>query len=328
MKADKLNILYTCDNAYLALTGISMASVIANNPDTGISFYLATESPDSDEFRRLTDFYKDDPNIAIHYLDCRRYDELLASKGLDKWGSHSFYVYWKLFAYDLLDIDQIWYLDSDVICLAAIDYPEIDRPIGAVLDSAHADFNSYAHLSENDYFFNTGSLYVDVRKWKQERCLDKVIAYLNDMKYQPLMCDQDILAAALQEQITVLDPKYDYLAGYDYYGVHNSFEMYSLDRKPFYTEQQLIDAKDQIVFYHCLGGVFGRPWEQGNESPIKESFNQYRALSAWPDFESERKKSLLFKIEGFLEFLPKPLYNKIHNLAMRAYLKRLGKQND
>ncbi len=321
----QINILYTCDDAYLPLTGISIASVIENNRDSAITFYIATESKDSANLLKLRDFYRENSNISFHFIDCTIHDEILAGKGLDRWGSSSYYVYWKLYAYDLLECEKVWYLDSDVICLGSIDEPKISSTVGAVLDSAHASFNKAAHIDEDYYFYNTGSLFVDVKKWKEKGCTKKVLDHIGNMKFMPLMCDQDLLASALQDEIEVIDPKYDYLAGYDYYGVHNSFEMYSLNRKPFYEEKQIEDAKGRIVFYHCLGGVFGRPWEEGNESPIRDSFQKYRSKSPWPDYHSARKVSTLFRIEKMLEILPKPVYNRVHNLAMRYYVKRMGK---
>lgn len=321
---DKLNILYTCDNAYLSLTSISMASVIYNNPELYITFYIATEKEDDDNFRRLKDFYKDNNKIEIKYLDCKKYDYLLQEKKLDRWGSNSYYVYWKLFAYDLIDEDYIWYLDSDAICIGKIDYPTINKSLGCALDTAHAVFNSIAHIPENYYLFNTGSLFVDINKWKKNKCINKVTEYIKNMVHQPLMCDQDILAIALQEDTEVISPKYNYLIGYDYYGVHNIFKMYSLDKKPFYKEQEIEDSKNNIIFYHCLGGVFGRPWEENNDSPIKNEFEKYRKLSCWPDYKTKRNQSTLFKIEKALEVLPTAIYNKIHNFTMKKYVERLG----
>ena len=102
--------------------------------------------------------------------------------------------------------------------------------------------------------------------------------------------------------------------------------MYSLYKKPFYKESEISQARNNVVFYHCLGGVFGRPWEEGNESPVKNEFEEYRRLSAWPDFKTQRSMSLLFKIEKALEILPDFIYNKVHNLAMQKYVKGLGKK--
>ena len=318
---DKLNILYTCDNSYLDLTSISIASVIENNKGTEICFFLATESENDKKMTEIKEFYKGNKHVEFKYLDCQKYDGLLNSKKLDKWGSNSYYVYWKMYAYDFLDVDYIWYLDSDVICVGKIDYPNIDRPVGAVLDTAHCDFNELAHINKDYYLYNTGSLFVDVKKWKENKCGRKIVEYLENMQYMPILCDEDIISVALHDDIELIDPKYDYLVGYDYYGIHNTFEMYSLDKKPFYGEKEIEKAKEDIVFYHCLGGVFGRPWEKENFSPIKEEFNKYRTLSAFPKYEKEWNRSLLFKVEHFLEFLPKNIYNKIHNKAMKLYLK-------
>lgn len=323
---NKLNILYTCDNAYLPLTSISMASVVANNPDSSITFYIATEDEDDDNFRKLQDFYKENEKVKIVYHNAKKFDDLLLEKGFDRWGSNSFYVYWKLFAYDDLNVDRIWYLDSDVICLNKITDPIIEKAAGACLDSAHACFNKNAHIPENYFFFNTGSMYVDVNEWKKQNCTEKICDCIRNMKHMPLMCDQDILALALQNDLEVLPPEYDYLAGYDYYGVHNSFMMYSLNQKPFYSEKEVEEARKKVVFYHCLGGVFGRPWEEGNESPVREEFENYRTLSCWNDFHKQRNISALFKIEKKLDFLPSGIYNRIHNLAMRIYLGRLAKK--
>ena len=324
--SDRLNILYTCDDAYLPLTGISIASVIENNKDAQIRFYIATESQDSENYRKLVLHYLENNNIDFCYLNAQKYDQLLKEKDFDRWGSSSFYVYWKLFVYDDIPEEDIWYLDSDVICMNKIERPEIRKTIGAVLDSAHADFNKRAGIDENYYFFNTGSMYVDIKKWKENKCTDKVISYIDQMKRKPLMCDQDILATALQEHVEVIDPKYDYLTGYDHYGVHNSFKMYSLNKKPFYKEEEIEEAKKQIIFYHCLGGVFGRPWQKGNTSPVKEEFDRYRKMSAWPDYETKMNLSTLFKIEKSLEILPDGIYNIIHNLAQRIYLNGISKK--
>lgn len=322
---NKLNILYTCDDAYIPLTSISMASVIYNNPKSYITFYIATEKENGDNLNKLKDFYKDNKNIEIKYLDCKKYDYLLKEKDFDRWGSNSYYVYWKLFAYDLLDCDYIWYLDSDILCLDEIVNPTCDKVIGAVIDSAHACFNKLAGIPDNYYFYNTGALYINIQSWKDNNCLNKIVNYINNMKQKPLMCDMDILSSTLQADMEVINPKYNYYVGYDYYGVHNSFEMYSLDKKPFYKEEEIEEIKNNVTFYHCLGGVFGRPWEKNNESPIKDEFYKYRELSVWNNYEKQKNISMLFIVEKKLEFLPNRIYNKIHNFAMMAYLKRLAK---
>lgn len=320
-----LHIVYTCDNAYLPLAAISLQSIVINNPKTKLYVYLATESKDHKYFEKIKNFYANNDNIIINYLDLKKYDELLKSKNVGRWGSESYYVYRRLFAYDLIDAEYVWYIDTDILCLSEINNPILNKEkvVGMVIDSAHADYNKIAHINSDYYFYNTGTMFVDVKKWKSNNCTEKIIDYITNIKYKPLMCDQDIITIALQDLSEPIDNKYDFFAGYDYYGVHNSFKMYSLDKKPFYSEEEIKKSSKEIVFYHCLDGVFGRPWEDNNFSPIKEKFNDYRKISAFPDYSIRKKKNLLFKLERKIEFLPKPIYNKIHNIASKIYLRSM-----
>ena len=71
-----------------------------------------------------------------------------------------------------MDVDYIWYLDSDVICINKITNPVLSmgKVIGGTLDSAHAIFNKVAHIPEEYYLYNTGSLFVDVKQWRNNQC--------------------------------------------------------------------------------------------------------------------------------------------------------------
>ena len=50
-------------------------------------------------------------------------------------------------------------------------------------------------------------------------------------------------------------------------------------------------------------------------------------MACWKDYKTELNISTLFKLEKVLEVLPKPIYNKIHNLAQRIYLKKMAKNS-
>ena len=86
----ELNILYTCDNKFLDMTSVSIASVIENNKNSKIHFYIAAESENSENYNKIIDFYKNNINIKFSYLDSKKYDSLLVERGLDRWGSNSF----------------------------------------------------------------------------------------------------------------------------------------------------------------------------------------------------------------------------------------------
>lgn len=320
-----LNIIYCCDNDYLEWTGISMASVVENNKDEEITFYLATEGEEHPKYQKLLDFYRNNKKINIKYLDCMTYDGLFNELNVNRWGANSYYVYRKLISFSLLDCDYAWYIDSDILCLDKIEGPKINRTIGSVIDSAHAAYQEAAGIDKNAYFYNSGMYYVDVKKWKDNKCTERMIDYLKENRSWLKMADQDLQSIVLQDDTEVIDPKFNYYCGYDYYGIEKSFKLYSLDKKPFYSKDELYKAKDNVVFYHCVKGVFGRPWEKDNYSPAKDKFEKYRDISAFKDYQTERKITTIDKFEMICEKLPDFLYIPIHNLAQLIYVKKVMK---
>lgn len=325
----ELNILYTCDNKFLNMTSVSIASVISNNAKSKINFFIASESNKDDYYYKLVDYYKENSNIKFIYLDCKKFDSILEKRRLDKWGSNSYYVYWKLFAYTNINVDNIWYLDSDVICLKEITNPILpkNKSLGMALDTSHALYNKIAGIPEDYYFYNSGSMYIDVKKWKNNKCEEKIIEYIEGYKHKPLMCDQDIIAIALQNDIELISPKYNYLSCFDYYGIKNCFSIYSLNKKKFYNQHIISSASKDTIFYHCLGGVYGRPWEENNFHPLRDTYQKYTMVSAFNDFSVPRKKGVLIALQKASRIFPSFIYNKLHNLAQITRLIVLKKRN-
>lgn len=316
---EELNLLYTIDDDYIPLMSISLASFVYNNKNFKITVYIATEKDENTvNFKKLKDFYKD---LNIKYLDTKDYDKYFDSLKLNKWGSSSYYIYWRYVAFDKLECDKVIYLDADILCLRQIEYPNLNgKASGCVIDSVHSIYNKLLKLDKDFCFFNTGTLFVDIKKWKEHRCTSKIIEGMKDNK-SFIMADQDYYSYFLQDDIEILNPSYNYFVGYDYYGIDNSYAIYKLEDKKFYSKNELKKAKDNVIFYHCLDGVFGRPWAKGNFSPIKKEYEFYRNMACFNNYCSENKTSNIMKLEHSLEFLPSVLYNKIHSLAIERYIK-------
>lgn len=321
-----LNIIYCCDNDYLDLTSISMSSVIENNKDEEITFYLATEHNKHKKLDTLINHFSKHTNVKIIHLDCTKYDNLFDELKLNKWGSQSYYTYWKLVAFDLIDCEYAWYIDSDILCLNKINNPHLEKTVGGVLDCAHPAYHEAMGFNKDFKFFNAAAFYANIKKWKENKCTDRIINYLKENRPKLFMADQDLFSLVLQDETEVISPMYDYLVCFDYYGIHKTFCIYLLNKKFFYKEEEIEEAKKNIIFYHCLKGVFGRPWEKGNNSPIKTEFNYYRNLSPFKDFETKRTMTILDKLEKCAEILPDFLYVRIHSIAQTIFAKIAKKQ--
>lgn len=320
MKND-LNIIYTVDDSYIPQLGASITSVITNNKNRNICFYIATDlNQYTKNFLELKEYYSNN-RIKIVHIDCKEYDKYFNEARLDKWGSGSYYVYWRINAFDKMKCDFAWYLDADILCLKEISNPRIGNcVVGCVIDSVHSFYNKILKLEKDFCFFNTGTMFVDVKKWKSNNISSRILDVIKKCDKKFIMADQDYISFGISELICPISPKYNYFVGYDFYGINNSFKMYELDKKKFYTETEICESKKDVVFYHCLNGVFGRPWEVGNTSPIKNKYLEYRNQSFSPCFQKERKNFILFRIEKIMSHFPKKIYNKIHSIAIKIYI--------
>ena len=324
-----INLIYTVDDAYLNQVSISLISYQLNNPESNFRVFIVTEKDENtDNYQRLVKFHQND-KTSFEFISCRQYDEIFEKHKLDKWGSNSYYVYWRFVVFNLIDVDYAIYSDSDVLCLNKLDFPNLeDKSVGCVIDSVHSYFNKCYHKGYDFKFFNTGTMFVNVKKWKEKHLTERCIDYLEKHNEKYLMADQDIISLCLEDEIKTISPKYNWFVGYDYYGLDMQFKMYELDKKAFYSMDELNKAKEEIELYHCLNAAYGRPWEENNKSPIRDTYDYYRKKSAWPEYQTPRANSLLFKFELLAEkILPKGLYCNIHSFATKTRINSLMKNH-
>ena len=320
---NELNLIYTVDDSFLPLVSVSLSSVVENNSGKIINVFIATDkNGTTDNFLKLVNHHSNN-NVHINYINAKKYDYIFDDNKMNKWGSNSYYVYWRLVVPEIIDVDYAIYLDADVLCLKNIESIDLsDKACGCVIDSVHSCYNKLMNVGTDFCFFNTGTIFIDINKWKEHCLTDRCIDYIQNVKNNFFMADQDLFSLALQDEIKIINPRYNWFAGYDYYGIHVSYLLYSLNKKRFYLENELIAAQKDIMFYHCLDGVFKRPWSINNSHPIRETYSYYRSKSAWPNFEKDEKLPLLMKIEKIMEHvLPKNIYYKIHNFSISLMIK-------
>ena len=319
----ELNIIYTVDDSFLPLVSTSLVSVFENNKDKNIHVFIATDKDEkTDNFMKLVKHHSS-KSVQISHVNAKKYDNIFREKNMNKWGSNSYFTYWRLVVPELIDVDYAIFIDADILCLKTIESVDLSqKACGCVIDSVHSYYNRLMNMDKDFCVFNSGIIFFDIKKWKSENLTEKCIDYIKNVKSDFFMADQDLFSLALRDEIEVISPKYNWFAGYDYYGIHESMLLYSLDKKRFYSESELESASKDIVFYHCLDGVFKRPWSIGNNHPAKEKYNYYKKKSAWPNFEKKEELPLVMKVERFMEnILPFNLYYRIHNFSIILMIK-------
>lgn len=281
-----MEVMYTCDNNYVWLMGISTISLLENNKHLqDLTVYLLGENISNEskvELKKIGEKYSRD--IIIIDVPKLNIPPSLVSA---RWPLSA---YTRLFSGIILpqDVDRILYLDCDTIISG--DISELDRIefngniVMGIKDCISGTYKKNIGLYADSPYFNAGVLYFDMNALRKFDVINEIETYMS--KYEKLInyADQDVLNGMFKGKIGELDPKYDVMT-IDV--VHTYKEIKKL-RKPtnFYTEQELSKAvKSPVIIHYTTNMLIIRPWFSNTDHPLANYFSKYLQLSPWKDKE-------------------------------------------
>lgn len=328
-----MKVLYTCDNNYIWLMGISTISLFENNKHiSNLIVYLLGENISADNKVILQEIgSKYSREIII--IDVIKLDipESIVST---RWPLSAFT---RLYSGILLpsDIESVFYLDCDTIIMGDIsqlDNANMDENIFCgVKDCIGKLYKQNIGLSENSPYINAGVLLINLKLLRNidiKAVIDKYMKrYIKLINY----ADQDILNGVFREKIGTIDPSYDVMT---IDAVYSHTEILKL-RKPtnFYNEIELQEAirNPKIIHYTTNMNVI-RPWFSNTNHPLADEFEKYMSLSPWNQRELSEMRfdSKADKVIVLIEKLPRPIalsilgiiHSDIRPLYIRAKAKK------
>lgn len=335
-----MNILYTCDNNYIWIMGISMISLFENNKNVeNLDVYLLAENISKENKAALL-------KIAQNYerkllvIDVPKFDipDVLLSQ---RWPISAFT---RLFSGELLpnNLDKILYLDCDTIIKGDISKIE-DIDMGnsvfcGVKDCIGRAYKKNLGLLNNDVYVNAGVLYINLIKLRKIDVPMEIEKYLKRYKSYINYADQDILNGIFVNKISILEPSCNIMTIASVYEYDDIIRL----RKPtnYYSKVELEKAvSNPIIIHYTTNMLTIRPWFSNTNHPFAQEFMEYFELSPWKDkklsqfnFVSKESKVIkllqiipdiiAFYILGIIHSKLKPLYIKL-----RANTKRLSNIN-
>lgn len=313
-------MLYQCDDNYAPYTGVSMSSLFRRNEKIEeINVYILDDGiseenkkklvTTAEKYRRRIEFIPTE-DIVKYIKDC----------GMPKYrGGYTTYL--KIFVSNYftdknIDIHRLIYIDSDTLVLGDIsDLETIDMGkniIAMVEDSVVYKFkNKYIGLKEDAPYFNAGFVMFDMKKWIANDITNKIKDHLINIRSSYANHEQDILNVVLKGKIKRLDPKYNFQPMHAVYTPKQYFRVYK--RKNYYTDKELIDAKNDIRIYHIFRYIGIFPWDDNDVHPANKLFDEELRYTEWKDYK-KKKKNLPFymKFERILyKSLPKRMFIRI-----------------
>ena len=277
-----MNIIYTCDNNFVWIMGISMISLFDTNKNCEeLNVYLLGDHISDESMRTLE-------NIALKYQ--RRFTlidvpdlnipEKLSS---NRWPKSAFT---RMFAGELLpaEVTKAIYLDCDTIISGDIQgmeaYINEDVAISGVKDCVSRPYKAKIGIGKDGSYINAGVLAMNIKKLR-EFDIRKMIADFVE-KYEPAIsyADQDILNGIFNGEFGILPPQYDLMTLVSAYSYKELKQLRHPDY--YYSKVEIDESKNnpRIIHYTtCMLNI--RPWCEGSAHSYAWMFEKYKAMSPW-----------------------------------------------
>lgn len=333
-----MNILYTCDNNYVWLMGVSVISLFENNKCMdNLTVYLLGNKISLENKSRLNNIAKKYKREII-LIDIPDFDipkSLLSSR----WPISAFT---RLYSGVLLpsELDSILYLDCDTVVESSItelSTMKNDCVILGVKDCVGKRYKENIGLEGDGIYINAGVLLINLKELRKLNINEMIDSYLN--KYEKFInyADQDILNGVFKNKIGILKPNYNVMT-IDAVYTYNDINVL---RHPtnYYNEQEFNFAiSNSSIIHFTTNMCIVRPWYLNTNHPFADKFRKYLEISPWRNKKLEYQdfNNKEYKVIKFVQMLPAWISNRIlgliHSELRPLYIKikfsRGGRNNE
>ena len=280
------HIAYCFDDNYAMPAGLSLMSVIENNPNTEINFHLFTNNLSK---QNLSNF-----EIIAKQLDCSitcyEIDSSFSVNSDTLVLGISIATCLRFIVPEVLQkiTNSVLYLDCDTLCVGNLDElfnRDLDNKIAAVVPDMEymQDSQGKKYNIPNGEYFNAGVIYFNTILWNENKLTEKTFNLINDGNVYTF-ADQDVLNIVMKGNTLLLSSDFNNLTALTVNG----------------NEDAKVDKTTKIIHYITKN----KPWHQPYKTNL---FEHYFINSPW--------KSMSL-----------PFYNYKKSSSIRAYSKLMFKQ--
>ena len=235
-------------------------------------------------------------------------------------------IYAILYLAELLPDDKILCLDADTLILGSfkdlIENCNIDDYyFAAVADVPFPSMKKHLNLPEDAIYFNTGSMYVNLKMIRENNKLD---CFIKNIPNYPLFPGQDLYNVCLQDKILKIPLEYNYYGYFFDLKPENVLKCFNCPYENFYTKEEIEKASNNIVLTHFLNLFSNVPWKD-DKNPMYDKFKYYADLTPFSPDEIYEESNFT-ATNNFMHKIAKALPESISVIFCKRYLKRLDKK--
>ncbi len=258
------HLAFGVDNHYARGMGITLFSILENNPDTFFHIHIfSTGLNDSIKQKLLALVARRSIAITLYIYQTGCFDNLPSI------GRYAKTIYYRIFIPLLLKdtVTRVIYLDADMLCVGSL-RPLMDLSLGsytlcAVNDNKRARNTLCPELSlKSGNYFNSGFLYINIPVWKERRTTERLLDLIAAKGGYFRFPDQDALNLVLEKEVLLLPKKYNYI--YDI--IANK-----INHRP--------KIPADTVLIHYTGKC--KPWHLWGSGPLADLYSTYYQRTPW-----------------------------------------------
>lgn len=275
-----MKIAYSCNDAYIEQTGVSMISVMENNLDVAvIVFYLISKDISDNNLQVLKDIC-DRYGRQLIVVD---FNSICYDLNISNTGRHIETIYSKVFFSRIQGLDKIIYLDSDTVVVGSLKElweDSLDGYYLGAVETLPTKFYKDLALPHKERFFNDGVAIVNVSYCREHDLIGKVLQVVEEFNGNPPTLSEGALNKVCYSKIKYISLKYNLMAGLLFWCTLDARYMSTILH---YTEEELRESCENPIVIHYLSAFYNRPWFKECTHPYKEYYYKYKALSPWKD---------------------------------------------
>lgn len=260
-----IHIGLAIDKNFGAFAGITITSLAHNNIHNNLVIHIIYDEllPQDMEKLRLTEQLYRNLTISFYQITSTAGMTFVVPDGHITQAMYYRYMFAELLPAELT---RIIYMDSDIICQGDI-LPLWQVELGGHLLGATRDLGEEKSCARigliNGRYFNSGVLVMDLTKWREQKLVNKLFAWLKQVQGSKVLWgDQDALNAVIDGEFAEIPRTYNCI-------VINDVDLRAI-------------PEDVLVHYiDCI-----KPWHiYYVDSPEKETYWQYVRKSLWSDMQ-------------------------------------------
>jgi lipopolysaccharide biosynthesis glycosyltransferase len=184
-------------------------------------------------------------------------------------------AYYRILAPALLpSINRAIYLDCDIIANTSLHelwQTNLEGNVIAAVEDAgfHDRLEKMGITKENEKYFNSGMMLIDLVRWRARSTTQKVLDYINQNPEKLRFHDQDALNANLYDDWLHLHPQWN---------AQSNIIMETIFPPRTELLEPYAETREDPKLIHFCGHV--KPWHEGCEHPYADVYLKYHEMAS------------------------------------------------